>query len=325
MTNKTCESTMGSTAHRVDMEQPSDRRFSALLSMPSTIVPATCSPPKTLSDLVDANRTSRVWKAATSNAGPWQQQDWTLKQQVRLREVSACRLLTAHSTSSVNTPHLFSRFIFSDTTAGNRCTSMPMASSVVCRLSTSRITSASSTAFHPAHISRTVHQHTPRCAPPACTHSHRSGAPHRGGGLREPQASLLSSRLQHLQHLHQQLLPQIRPPALRHRFHRNRMGSSPCVNVPPSARAGGCPRTQCCPRCVVGVPRRRAWEGRRRSINRWATTRRSPPCCCQLCTLWYCSHTPSQAPPRCKQPAVRRPHSSQPIHPSLPAPLSAAS
>jgi hypothetical protein len=33
-----------------------------------------------------------------------------------------------------------------------------------------------------------------------------------------------------------------------------------------------------------------AWEGRR--LNKCgATTRRSPPCCSQLCTLWYCTHT----------------------------------
>jgi hypothetical protein len=49
-----------------------------------------------------------------------------------------------------------------------------------------------------------------------------------------------------------------------------------------SARAGGVPRTAP-PRCVVGVPRRRAWEGRRGLKWGSATTRRSPPCCCQLC------------------------------------------
>jgi hypothetical protein len=38
--------------------------------------------------------------------------------------------------------------------------------------------------------------------------------PHRGGGLREPQAALLPP-LQQLQHLRQQLLSHIRPPALR--------------------------------------------------------------------------------------------------------------
>jgi hypothetical protein len=60
------------------------------------------------------------------------------------------------------------------------------------------------------------------------------------------------------------------------------------------------------PRCVVGVPRRRAWEGRRR-LMKWGsatTTRRSPPCCCQLCTLWHCIHSPSRAPRHCKQRAV---------------------
>jgi hypothetical protein len=47
-------------------------------------------------------------------------------------------------------------FTSSDTTAGKLRTSMRTASSVVCRLSTSRITSASCTAFHPAQTSRTV-------------------------------------------------------------------------------------------------------------------------------------------------------------------------
>ena len=44
----------------------------------------------------------------------------------------------------------------SDATAGNHRTSMPTAWSVVCPLSTSRVTSASCTAFHPALTSRTV-------------------------------------------------------------------------------------------------------------------------------------------------------------------------
>jgi hypothetical protein len=44
----------------------------------------------------------------------------------------------------------------SDTTAGKRSTSMPTASSVVCHLSTSRLTGASYTALLPAHTSRTV-------------------------------------------------------------------------------------------------------------------------------------------------------------------------
>jgi hypothetical protein len=48
------------------------------------------------------------------------------------------------------------------------------------------------------------------------THAHQ---PHRGGGLREPKASLLlPSRLQQLQHRRHQLIWQIRPPALGHRL-----------------------------------------------------------------------------------------------------------
>jgi hypothetical protein len=69
------------------------------------------------------------------------------------------RLLAASIPWSVNTPHppspLF-HLISSDTTAGNRCASMPTASSVVSRLSTSRFTIASCTAFHPLQTSRTV-------------------------------------------------------------------------------------------------------------------------------------------------------------------------
>ena len=45
---------------------------------------------------------------------------------------------------------------------------------------------------------------------------------------------------------------------------------------------------------------------------------RGSTCCCQLCTLWYCTHTHSQAPPHYKQRAVWR--LSQPPHPSLPVP-----
>jgi hypothetical protein len=81
--------------------------------------------------------------------------------------VSAGRLLTARSPSSVNTPQV-SPLNSSDTTAGKRSTSMPMASSVVSRLSTSRLTSASYTAFHPAHTSSTVAEARENPKPPSC-------------------------------------------------------------------------------------------------------------------------------------------------------------
>jgi hypothetical protein len=116
---------------------------------------------------------------------------------VRLRDVSAGRLLTARKPWSVNTRHpplLYS----SDTTAGNRRASMPTASSVVSGLSISSITTASCTAFHPLHTSRTV-----------------------AVAFRETEGSLgftLPSRLQLLQHLRQQLTRHIRPLALRHRL-----------------------------------------------------------------------------------------------------------
>jgi hypothetical protein len=63
--------------------------------------------------------------------------------------------------SSVNTLKA-SPLTSSDASAGKRRTSMPTASSVVSRLSTSRITSASCTAFHPAHTSRTVGRRSER-------------------------------------------------------------------------------------------------------------------------------------------------------------------
>jgi hypothetical protein len=77
---------------------------------------------------------------------------------LRVRGVSERRLLTARTPWSVNanvTPGTL--FISTDATAGNRSTSMPMASSVVSRLSTSHVTSASCTAFH---------QRTPAAATP---------------------------------------------------------------------------------------------------------------------------------------------------------------
>jgi hypothetical protein len=65
------------------------------------------------------------------------------------------------------------------------------------------------------------------------------------------------------------------------------------------------------------------WEGSRQSsstgVRSATTTHRSPPCCCQLCTLWHCTHTPSQAPSHCKQRARNTHHS--PLHAP---PLSAA-
>jgi hypothetical protein len=140
------------------------------------------------------------------------------------------------------------------------------ASSVVSHLSTSRFT---------AHRARPSIQRTPTAPPLRLqrTQSLRLGP---------------SSRLQHLQ--------QLRPPASvivsRRRCARSiaEIGMErqpPCVSSPPSARDGEGARTPHCLRCVVGVSRRRV-EGRHRLIECGATTtRRSPPCCCQLCTLWH--------------------------------------
>jgi hypothetical protein len=65
--------------------------------------------------------------------------------------------------------------------------------------------------------------------------------------------------------------------------------------------------------CVgfASPPRGRADAASVDSLSKWGsatTTRRSPSCCCQLCTLWYCTHTPSQAPHQCKQRAVCASH-----------------
>ena len=79
-----------------------------------------------------------------------------LRHQVRSRNVSEARLLTARSPWSVNTATPPPLLTSSDTTIGNRRTSLPTASSVVCGLSTSRVTIASCTAFHAAHTSRTA-------------------------------------------------------------------------------------------------------------------------------------------------------------------------
>ena len=74
------------------------------------------------------------------------------------REVHAVRLLPARIPSSVNAPSSF------DGTAGKSRPSMPTASSVVRRLSTSRITSASCTAFT-QHTSRTAAAKAPERKP----------------------------------------------------------------------------------------------------------------------------------------------------------------
>jgi hypothetical protein len=82
--------------------------------------------------------------------------------------------------------------------------------------------------------------------------------PHRGGGYREPQAAL---SLQQLQHLRQQLIrPPTRPPspsslAAACVASPSEPGCSPCVNAPPSVRAGVGPRTPCCPRGGFASPR----------------------------------------------------------------------
>jgi hypothetical protein len=125
---------------------------------------------------------------------------------------------------------------------------MPTASSVVCHLNT----------HQPPH-QRIVY------GLPSSAHQ-----PHRGGGLREPQATLLPpSRLQQLQHLRQQFIRHIRPPAHRlppplcsqHRGNLLRDGEA-------AHRVSACH----CPPVLVEVPalstalavwwvsRRRAWE-----------------------------------------------------------------
>jgi hypothetical protein len=115
----------------------------------------------------------------------------TLRQQVRSRDVIAGRLLTARSASSVNTapsPLDLQRH-------HRREAPHHHAHGLVGGLPSQ----------HQPHHQRIVHG-----LPPS------ANQPHRGGGLREPQAALLPpSRLQQLQHIRQQLLPHIRPPALR--------------------------------------------------------------------------------------------------------------
>jgi hypothetical protein len=69
------------------------------------------------------------------------------------------------------------------------------------------------------------------------------------------------------------------------------------VLVPPSARDGGGARTPRCPRCVVGVPRRRVWEDRHRLLECGATTtRRSPPCSHVHPVTLYTPSQPSTVP-----------------------------
>jgi hypothetical protein len=154
-------------------------------------------------------------------------------------------------------------------------TTMPTASSVVCHRGTSRMTSASYTAFHPAHTS--------------CSAAEASENPKLRLGFSPP------SRLQHLQHLRHQLIRQTCPPALHHRLPPS-LCSQPRGYWDGEAARRVSARHR--PPVMVEVPALRdvfdvwrvclaaAWEGRHRLIECGATTtRRSPPCCCQLCTL----------------------------------------
>jgi hypothetical protein len=199
------------------------------------------------------------------------------------------RLLTARIPSSVNT-RLSSPLNSSDTTAGNRRTSMPTASSVVCRLSTSRVTSASCTAFH---------QRLP-AAPPLRL-------------FREPKAS----RLGFSPPKPPAASPAPSPPAhpadppyvtvSRRRCARsiadNRSWDGKAarrVSAPPSARDGGGARTPRCPRCMVGVPHPRVWEGR--PPARVRCHHHAPLSTLLLSAVHPVTlYTPSQAPSHCKQ------------------------
>jgi hypothetical protein len=82
----------------------------------------------------------------------------TFQHGVRSRDVSAGRLLhTARIHSSVISCLGKHRVMnCTDTTAGKRRSSMPKASSFIPQLNTSRVTSASCTAYHPAHTCRTT-------------------------------------------------------------------------------------------------------------------------------------------------------------------------
>jgi hypothetical protein len=102
---------------------------------------------------------------------------------------AGCSWLAATGPSTPPSLRRHCVFLTSDTTAGNRRTSMPTASSVVCGLSTS----ASCTAFHAAHTSHQPHRRPER----------------------NPKPAVYFTQL--LQHLLNQLIRQIRPPVLVHR------------------------------------------------------------------------------------------------------------
>jgi hypothetical protein len=105
-----------------------------------------------------------------------------------------------------------------------------MASSVVPRLSTSRLTSASCTAFHPAHtapwwrLERTASRPAATQPPPAPSPTAPPAYP--PTHTPSPAAAVLACSASRLDNLE-----------------AGWRGSSPCVSSPPSARAGGGPRT----------------------------------------------------------------------------------
>jgi hypothetical protein len=86
------------------------------------------------------------------------------------------------------------------------------------------------------------------------------------------------------------------------------LATLPATAAPTQAPCGSCPPRPQMWRCAgrsLPAPALRDGGERHRSAT---TTRRSPPCCSQLCTLWHCTHSPSQAPSHCKQGAVCSSH-----------------
>jgi hypothetical protein len=66
---------------------------------------------------------------------------------------------------------------------------------------------------------------------------------------------------------------------------------------PQSRVACGSDEVVCEYHCGAGTTvRSRRMEGTAQEDAPGATTRRSPPCCSQLCTLWYCTHPVKHRP-----------------------------